>query len=86
MATIKYFADVNGQAIELTTVGHDGSHSTSVEHFKGFVNGMWHTATRRIEYKSNPSRHECDDRCKFATGKHMKCECSCGGKNHGKGE
>jgi hypothetical protein len=41
--------------------------------------------TRVIEFKSNPSRHECDARCMFANGKIMRCECSCGGKNHGKG-
>jgi hypothetical protein len=40
---------------------------------------------RAIEYKSNPSRHECDARCINATGRIMRCECSCGGKNHGKG-
>lgn len=40
---------------------------------------------RRIEYKSNPSKHICDARCLNATGRIMKCECSCGGKNHGKG-
>lgn len=40
---------------------------------------------RTIEYKSRPSRHECDARCLNATGRIMKCECSCGGKNHGRG-
>jgi hypothetical protein len=40
---------------------------------------------RSIEYKSNPSKHKCDDRCVHARGRVMKCECSCGGKNHGKG-
>jgi hypothetical protein len=40
---------------------------------------------RRVSYKSNPSRHECDARCVNATGRTMQCECSCGGKNHGKG-
>lgn len=41
---------------------------------------------RSIEYKSNPSRHECDARCVNATGLIMKCECACGGKNHGRGQ
>ncbi len=40
---------------------------------------------RSIEYKRNPSKHACDARCLNATGRVMKCECSCGGKNHGKG-
>ena len=37
--------------------------------------------TRKIEYKSNPSKHKCDARCLNAKG-HL-CECECGGKNHG---
>lgn len=41
--------------------------------------------TRTVQMKSNPSRHECDARCMNATGRVMNCECSCNGKNHGKG-
>lgn len=62
--------------------------------YDGFSKMIGHPATNRraaylpvervIEYKSNPSRHECDARCMNATGRIMKCECSCGGKNHGK--
>jgi hypothetical protein len=48
-------------------------------------NGLSFPVTRRIEYKSYPSKHECDARCMFASGKVMKCECACGGRNHGKG-
>lgn len=40
---------------------------------------------RRVEYKSNPSKHVCDVRCMNANGRTMKCECACGGKNHGRG-
>lgn len=40
---------------------------------------------RIIIYKSNPSKHVCDARCVNATGRTMNCECSCGGKNHGRG-
>ncbi len=40
---------------------------------------------RSIEYKSSPSRHDCDARCYNATGKIMRCECACGGKNYGLG-
>jgi hypothetical protein len=40
---------------------------------------------RTITYKSNPLRHDCDARCMNATGRIMQCECSCGGKNHGRG-
>lgn len=41
--------------------------------------------TRRVELKSNPSRHECNAKCMFAKGKTMACECACGGVNHGRG-
>lgn len=40
---------------------------------------------RVINYKSSPSLHECDARCMNASGRTMNCECSCGGKNHGRG-
>ena len=54
---------------------------------KGWVgyNGTAYVPVRKVEYKSNPSKHVCDARCQHATGRTMKCECSCGGKNHGKG-
>lgn len=40
--------------------------------------------TRKIEYKSNPSLHECNAKC--LGGKcNGTCECRCGGKNHGRG-
>lgn len=95
MAQFRYFADINGQVVELTRVRHDGSPSTKASSFEGisvgsdpvFVPGKGWTgfirATRVVEYKSNPSKHECDARCLNATG--MKCECSCDGKNHGRG-
>ena len=40
---------------------------------------------RMVRMKSNPSLHECDARCMGAKGRTMNCECSCGGKNHGRG-
>ena len=88
MANIKYF---NGDR-ELTKVYYDGRKAFGLpvgvnpqftkEH--GWQTGFV-PVDRKVEYKSNPSRHECDARCMFATGKIMKCECSCGGKNHGRG-
>lgn len=40
--------------------------------------------TRRIDYKAQPSLHECNAKCLNgkATGS---CECRCGGRNHGRG-
>jgi hypothetical protein len=40
---------------------------------------------RVINYSTAPSKHECDARCMNASGRTMNCECSCGGKNHGRG-
>ncbi len=45
----------------------------------------WMRATRVVIRKSTPSLHESDSRCYNAHGRTMQCECSCGGKNHGKG-
>jgi hypothetical protein len=93
MAAFRYFSGDR----ELRNVSHDGSARTLPQNFSGFPQGVepafvagigWTgrvTADRRVEYKANPSRHECDDRCLNATGRTMKCECACGGKNHGRG-
>lgn len=84
MANIKYFADIDGETFELTRVGHDGHISSAASHFSGLLpNGQRVKATRSVEYKSNPSKHECNAKCLGASGRSMKCECACGGKNHG---
>lgn len=72
--------------MELTSVYHDGHISTLATHFLGRTpEGMEVRATRKIEYKKNASKHECDSRCMNAKGRHMNCECRCGGANHGRG-
>lgn len=87
MAKIKYF----NEETELRGVHErDGKlFGYTTEESLFFVEGKgWQgyvPVERKIQYKSNPSRHECDARCMFATGRVMKCECSCGGKNHGRG-
>lgn len=84
MATFRYFADLNGETIQLANVWHDGHVSTKAAHFIGTApDGSKMNATRKIERKRNPSQHKCDGRCLNATG--FLCECSCGGKNHGAG-
>ena len=87
MARFNYFTDLpDGTTIKLANVWHQGTSATKASNFHGTgPNGEKLTATRYIEMKSMPSRHECDSRCLNATGRIMKCECSCGGKNHGKG-
>lgn len=86
MATFKYFADIDGAAIELKNIWHDGHVSSKAVHFSGLTpEGTRINATRRVEIKTaNPSRHECNARCMGASGKSA-CECSCGGANHGRG-
>ncbi len=88
MANMKYFS---GET-ELKMVHHVGNQAfgTPLRFEPFYVQGEgWNRgavkADRVIEYKSNPSKHECDARCTHATGRVMKCECSCGGKNHGRG-
>lgn len=83
MANIKYFADLaDGTTLEFRKVDY-----RSRKDIRGYDHstGQWVQCNRAVEYKKNPSRHECDDRCMNATGRIMKCECRCGGKNHGKG-
>ena len=88
MANIKYFSG----EIELKGVHYQGTKLVGdpIDFVHVWENGKWtHNWTeveRKIEYKSNPSKHECDARCYNATGRIMKCECSCGGKNHGRGK
>jgi len=48
--------------------------------------GALKPAVRVIDYKVSGSKHKCDARCLNATGRVMNCECSCGGKNHGRGQ
>jgi len=84
MADIRYFADINGQAVRLANVQHDGHVSTKAVHFSGLTpDGVRVQATRMIQRTNNPSLHECGPKCLGAKG--FLCECSCGGKNHGRG-
>lgn len=87
MANIKYFngeselqsvREIKGKLFGYVSV--DDLFFVAGEGWKGFT-----AVERKVEYKSNPSRHECDSRCMNATGLVMKCECACGGKNHGRG-
>lgn len=78
MANFRYF----NNDTRLANVFHDGAVATKAANFWGFApDGSKLQCTRKIEYKSNPSKHKCDARCTTAKG--FKCECECGGKNHG---
>ena len=93
MANIKYFSGER----ELRSIIYNGGRASLPGSFEGypegvepvFVEGIGWTgrvpADRIVNYKANPSRHDCDARCFNATGRVMNCECSCGGKNHGRG-
>ena len=84
MANFRYFAEHNGKIVRLANVYHDGHVSTAAHHFFGWAeDGTKLQVSRKIEYKSNPSKHKCDARCTNAKG--FRCECECGGKNHGSG-
>ena len=108
MANFKYFADLNGGAVELENLrelpnakfaelfpGVKGKRFDSYGMLVGYAvsdktciaSGLRRMlpVTRTVEYKRFPSKHECDARCINATGRVMKCECACGGKNHGRG-
>jgi hypothetical protein len=94
MALFAYFADLpNGSTIEWRGTVERGQvrAARGIDNqgrgkVRGYVEGLgWVKVTRTVEMKSSPSRHECDARCLNATGLVMKCECSCGGKNHGRG-
>lgn len=100
MPTTKLFSDLNGETIELRgyviplsnaefAVAFPGVKGKRYDGFSMKVarapDGRELPVTCSIFFKSNPSRHECDARCMNATGKTMTCECSCNGKNHGRG-
>lgn len=99
MANIKKFSDTKNGAIELVfaTSMNNNEFRAKFPGVKGIrYDGysMWvgrnsqaeeyQPVTRMIEYKKNPSKHECNAKC--LNGKHTgACECKCGGKNHGAG-
>jgi hypothetical protein len=99
MANIKNFSDTENGAIELTyaTSMPNAEFRAKFPGVKGIrYDGytMWVgrnstgadylPVTRKIEYKSFPSKHVCNSKC--LNGKHNgTCECQCGGKNHGAG-
>jgi hypothetical protein len=82
MANFKFFADTATGTLTFDRVDY-----ISRSNIRGYdhASKSWVQITRSIQMKSNPTRHECDARCMNATGRSMQCECSCGGKNHGRG-
>jgi hypothetical protein len=66
-------------------VGSPAGHASVFVTGEGWNHGQLLPVERIITFKSNPSKHACDARCMNATGRTMNCECSCGGKNHGRG-
>lgn len=97
MSKIIHFCDTTDDAIELTAIRginnaefrekFPGIKGFKFDGFKMLVglapDRTLHPVTRMIEYKTNPSRHECNSKC--LNGKcNGVCECRCGGKNHGR--
>ena len=96
----RYFFDRRGKTIELkgAFLASRASRKALVAAFpdikiRGLGDDIWVgicpdglelPVTRKIEYKSQPSLHECDARCMGGKCNGI-CECRCGGKNHGVG-
>lgn len=84
--TLRYFGTVSGEVVRFNRVDN---RNRAIKHDDCWG---WHETTRQwikidrvIDYKpANAPKHEYDDRCMNATGRTMKCECACGGKNHGR--
>lgn len=77
----KYFADTATGTIEFSRVDVRGDGAYGFD----AATRAWVKTNRKVEYKTFASKHVCDARCMNATGRIMKCECACGGKNHGIG-
>ena len=82
MANMKYFADTEKGTVEFNRVDY-GRVAGEVWGFDK-ESRQWFKVNRKVNFKTNPSRHECDARCTQATGKNFNCQCKCGGKNHGR--
>lgn len=100
MARFKYFSDMNGETIELVGLTQMSNEKfaqrfPSIKGMRadGYTKWVAHPATgkdcllpvtRMIDYKKQPSLHQCNAKC--LNGKHNgTCECQCGGVNHGRG-
>jgi hypothetical protein len=69
---------------ELRHIDPETTYEQDGFYFFGKHDGQWMTISRVIERKSNPSMHECSAKC-VGGSIHGRCECRCGGKNHGIG-
>lgn len=73
--------------LSLGGVPSKGNYAGCGEYFAGHIVGdstyTLYPAERAIEYKRNPSKHECNAKC---LNGHVngRCECRCGGENHGR--
>lgn len=99
MAQLRHFSDLNGNTVRLdfvTAMPNDkfraqwpnvkGLRYDGYQMWVGRQTGVkdYLPVTRRIDMKSNPSKHECNAKC--LNGAHNgRCECKCGGMNHGRG-
>lgn len=84
---MRYFADCQGEAVRLTRIEHDGRASNKPANFSGLCPkcGERHQASRKIDYvEHGPSGHLCNAKC-LTGAVNGRCECRCGGKNHGRG-
>jgi hypothetical protein len=86
MANFRFFADLaDGTVVQSNNKADYDRGERKLPRIFDTASGQWVRCTRVVIRKTDPSMHECDARCMFATGRTMQCECSCGGHNHGKG-
>ena len=95
MAKIKYFNGTDEllavtcvPIAQFIVIGGIKSKANYVDSFKRLagrsIDGRLLPVERKIEYKSNPSKHICNAKC-LNGSINGACECQCGGKNHGAG-
>lgn len=100
MARFHYFSDVGGEAVQLVSTdqmpraefyarwpGLKGGRRIdgySMQVGRAVHGGPLLPVTRAIEMKARPRLHECNAKC-LGGKANGACECSCGGRNHGRG-
>lgn len=85
MAKVLYFADLPERTIQSIDRADYDLGGNKMPRIYDAESDAWVRCTRVVIRRSSPSLHKCDSRCANATGRTMQCECSCGGRNHGKG-
>ena len=85
---LKVFLDLpNGDTIELLNGGEYWDRETRETLFyfgRLPTTGELIHGNRWVRMKKNPVLHKCDAKCRRAPITRLGCQCSCGGRNHGR--